>query len=756
MSKMIGKALLTLSLLLPLAGCAEDSAKAEGVRQAEPQSGSARGSDVSPQTWMSSRPEVAQGGAGSGVRAPARAGRAEEGASAAEMRRHVEYLASDELAGRQTGTTGIRRAEAYIAGWFRKYGLQPVPGAKGYFLDFTLYRVGFDPETTRLAGTAAGRRFRGRIESEFRPLDLSAEGEVEAEVVFAGYGITAPEYAYDDYRDLDVTGRIVLVLRHEPAENDPGSPFMGTTLTDHALFAEKVKNAHRHGAAGLILVSDPLHHPPTEDLRLSPVPLLRLDPPRAGAAGGVRLGGGALPAVQVSQELAGRIARGSGKTLEELQRAVDQGTPPAALGLDGARARIAVRLLKDAQEVAARNVAGFLPGSNPWLQDEWILIGAHHDHVGSYPGTGDTIYNGADDNASGTAGVLELARRFAATRPAPERSLLFVTFSAEESGLFGSRALFERKLIPAERLVFMVNMDMIGRNPDQPIDIQGDGYARALRPILEEANRGLQLPLRLFGTRVRQDSDFASFYRAEVPFLSLFTGLHEDYHRPGDEADELAYDRMDRIVKLVQSAVGRLARGEEPPRFLYHVGWLGLQYEVQGRAPQARAVVTGVMEGSPAAVRGVRVGDELAAIGGQELEDLKAADERFEAIRPGTAVELALRRGTGRVALEVQRAEPGYLGIVPRPAEEERFAAAQAELGPSVLVGDVVRDGPAAQAGLRRGDVLAGIDGQPVGVDTLDSRLDQIGAGRTVELIVLRGGAELSMQVTLGRRPSRG
>jgi len=497
------------------------------------------------------------------------------------LRGHVERLASDELAGREVGTPGIREAEEYVARAFRDYGLEPVPGREDYYLGFTLYRVGFDSGATELTvslpwGAGRGRRgrrglggrtpIRAEAGRDFRPFHFSAPGEAASEVVFAGYGITAPEYDYDDYEGLEVQGKIVLVLRHEPNENDPQSRFDGTSLTDHALFTEKAGNALRRGAAGMLLVTDPLHHPPEEDLRLTSA--YRLQAPGAGPEGRRRpAGAGILPAAQISMGLARSMASAWGRSLEELQRAVDGGQKPAELELTGVRARLRVELLQEPVPVAARNVAGFLPGSDPLRAGEWVLIGAHHDHLGAFAGSGDTIYNGADDNASGVAGVLELARRFASLEDRPARSLVFVTFSAEEKGLLGSRALVSQRLLPTGKLVFMLNLDMIGRNPGQAVQVYGDATARALGPIVREAAGKLGLEVALHGTRIMSASDHTPFYEAGIPVLALFTGLHQDYHRPSDEAGTLAYERMESILGLAAETVRSVAELEEAPAF---------------------------------------------------------------------------------------------------------------------------------------------------------------------------------------------
>ena len=381
-------------------------------------------------------------------------------------------------------------------------------------------------------------------------------------MVFAGYGITAPEHGWDDYAGLDVRGKIVLVLRHEPPSFGGGSG--GSRYTRHSYFVTKGKNARAHGAVGMILFTDPRFSEPrgegrADDLRLFSE--MRLSPePRRREPSSSDVG--SLLAVHVSQDLAGRIAGPAGWSLEELQQAADSETAPAEIDLGGIRARLAVQRRSEPVEVGARNVVGFLEGRDPVLKDEWIVVGGHHDHVGGYAGEGDTIFNGADDNASGASGVMELAEAFASLRSRPRRSLVFMTFGAEEVGLLGSRALVEQEKIPIERLVFMLNFDMIGRNPDDPVEVFSGGHAGFDR-IVEEANASLGLELDLSGVPSDAYSDYYPFYKRGIPFAYFFTGLHEDYHQVDDHADRLAYGRMERIVRLAYRTLAVIADRED-------------------------------------------------------------------------------------------------------------------------------------------------------------------------------------------------
>lgn len=478
--------------------------------------------------------------------------------TAAELRTHVARLASDELAGRETGSPGIAAAERLIAEELRRAGLKPLPGRETFFLDFALYRHTYDPAATALAFTRGEERMTADLGVGFRPFWFSKTGKVEAPVLFAGYGITAPEHKWDDYEGLDAAGKIVLVLRHEPGPNDPASPFAGREHTRHALFVTKARNAVAHGAAGMILFTDPASADAgADDLRVSGN--LSLESTAGNGGGGETV---ALLAAHISRDVAARLVAPSGHTLESLQKAIDAGTRPREIALGGLAASLAVGgSAAAAQEVAARNVAGYLPGSDPRLAEEWIVIGAHHDHLGSIPrAAGDNIFNGADDNASGVAAVLELAERFAAMRPAPPRSLVFMTFSAEEAGLFGSQALFSRALVPRQRIRFMVNLDMIGRNADQAVRVYGQGVDERLRSQMEASAEALELKWAFVGAGPSPpNSDYGPFMEAGIPFLSYFTGEHRDYHEVGDHADRLEYPRMEALVRWVAEALEVIA-----------------------------------------------------------------------------------------------------------------------------------------------------------------------------------------------------
>lgn len=671
---------------------------------------------------------------------------------AAELRAHVEFLASDELEGREAGEAGVTRAEEYIATALGSYGLEPLPGREELFVPFTVYRPGWDLERTALYVVSAEETLQGVAGVDFRPFAFSDSGEVEADVVFAGYGITAPEHLYDDYDGLDVEGKLVLILRHEPRESDATSSFAGVDNTRHAVFETKAENARRHGAAGLLLVTDPLHHPDRDDLRvrtrlaLAPPALLA---PLAPEDAPVRTD---FPAVHVSQRLARRMVEATGASLAELQRQLDSGTRPAAMPPTKVKARLTVERQRRPQAVAARNVVAFLEGSDPARKDQWIVVGAHHDHIGSFAGDGDTVFNGADDNASGTAGLLELAQAFATAASRPARSLVFATFSAEESGLLGSRSLIRNEELPLDRVGLMLNLDMIGRNPGRPLRVFGDGFAQGLGEIVQGAAETLSLPLELAGTDYASNSDHDPFFRRGIPILFFFTGVHQDYHGLADHADKLDYRRMESVVKLAHATLRHLAEAPALPSFLHQVAWLGLSIEVETDADRAVPVIRDVKEPSRAREAGFRRGDRLVKLDGELIHNPSLIGERFRFVPPGTTVSVTVEREDEVVQLDVKRPLPGFLGVVPQELAAPQRSALGLRRPVGFLVAELVDGGPAIAAGIQEGDVITHLDGETVGMRNLRARLAELQAGKTVEVDLVRGSERKTVSLVLGRR----
>jgi hypothetical protein len=660
---------------------------------------------------------------------------------------HVGYLASDALSGRLIDSEGIAAAERYIADAFGQFGLMPLPGQRDFSLDFDLYRWGIDGEKTRLAARTGERILVGVPGEDFRPFPFSAVGTVHSEVIFAGYGITAPEYGYDDYEGLVVEGKIVLVLRHEP-QSDPGEPyFQGAELTDHSLFLTKARNARQHGAVGLLLVTGPASYTGSEDFRLQS--RFSLQSAASHYYGVERQD---ILALHVSQTFIAALIEPSGMSIEELQESFEAGKNLEEFTIDDVTARMSVEALDRSEKISARNVAGFIQGSDPELRDEWIVIGAHHDHLGSYAGDGDTVFNGADDNASGVAGVLSLAGVLSAADPPPRRSVAFVTFSAEEQGLLGSR-IFTEQQIALERVVLMINLDMIGRNPQNPVQIMGDGYTPGLREIVENVNREIGLALRFGGAQYSPASDHDPFFHKGIPFLFFFTGMHPDYHGREDHSEKLAYPRMASTVKLVQGIVQDIARNDIAFGSSISVWWLGLTIQMQEQEGRWIATITTVEEGSQAQRNGFKRGDRITDLDGVRLAGPRDLRRQLYSLEPEQVLVARLVRDGREVIVSLRRASAGYLGVIIEPPEEDLLKQNGMQADEGVMVTRVLPDGPAQRAGLQKGDLLIAIANRPVSVANLGATLAQIGAHNQVKLTLLRQAERITVDLTLGVRP---
>ena len=474
--------------------------------------------------------------------------------------RHVSFLASDELAGRDTGSHGGDVAALYIASQFRRAGLRPVaPGAEGSASYYQRFRL----DTSVLKdvnfefSTPGGERRAFRVGRDFAFFPFSGAGSVEGELIFCGYGITAPEYGYDDYAGRDVRGQVVLVLRHEPLEGTDGEFFAGKRHSPHATFLKKFQNAMSRGAAALVLVNDPLHCAAKGHVGSARRRSIRgLHAPGRAAP---KLSG--VPAVFAGKEVATYLEEKL--RLRSLQAEIDASKKPrsTSTGL-----RVKLSLVRENETLTVSNVAGILPGSDPALREEFVVVGAHFDHEGV---RGEEVMNGANDNASGTTAVILLAEALAAQPRRPRRSILFLAFNAEEKGLLGSRHYVEKPLVPLEKTVCMINMDMIGRSKGNSVEVIGGYHSPLLDRISRRAleTAGITEP-KFSGPRVNARSDHFPFFRRKVPILVFHSDDEGDYHQPTDDVHKLTMDVMERIIRAVGVTVWMAANHPERPRLL--------------------------------------------------------------------------------------------------------------------------------------------------------------------------------------------
>ncbi|WP_267225344.1 M20/M25/M40 family metallo-hydrolase [Dyella silvae] len=508
-----------------------------------------------------------------------------------DLRADIGFLASDALQGRLSLQPGDDAAVQWIASEFAKAGLKPAAtdadGHPSYLQAVPLIEYRPDAKATRLTLKRQGK------DIEWKDPDVGGsfptDQDVSGPVVFAGYGITAPELGYDDYAGLDVRGKVVVVFDHEPQEKNPSSIFNGTSNTRYATGYVKVLNAQEHGAAAVLIAPEPSHnHPSAQEVRArighhvehaaNPIPSQALaDNPLH------------IPSMVISADVSSQLLATSGSTPAALQNGIDGDLKPRSMALPDTA--ISLHLHNSSRrEATTWNVVGLVEGSDPKLAPETIIISGHHDHDGMSDGK---IWHGADDNASGTVGVVTLARAFAANPAKPKRSILFAVFAAEERGLLGAYYLAGHPLRPLDTTRAMINFDMIGRDEkpspqtegliEVPADTSnrlnliGAAYSPDYLHTVTKQNEqvGLVLDDRFdheYALNVFFRSDQFPFVLHNVPAFWWFTGFHPDYHHPSDTAEKINYPKMARILKLAYLSAWQFADEAKTPRFVSHPG----------------------------------------------------------------------------------------------------------------------------------------------------------------------------------------
>jgi hypothetical protein len=542
--------------------------------------------------------------------------------SAPSLAETVSALTAPELEGRRSGTAGGDRAARRIAEWLAAAGYRPL-GESGSFLDT------FVIETSPRAGPASSLEVAGstsrrlELERDWAPHGGSLAGEAAGDLVFVGYGADLPDRGYVDYAGVDVRGKIALALDGAPVH----------LAGERVSRLDKLIAAKRRGAVALLLVS------------------AELAPPSKTA---VRVG---LVSGALTREAADTVLAAAGRATAEVTKALAATQAPASFAIP-ARARIRVEIVAD--EIRGANVVGVLPGTDPALADEAVVIGAHYDHLGRVDGV---VHPGADDNASGTAVVLGLARAFAAAG-GTSRTLVVALFGAEELGLIGSGHYVGRPPIPLARTVAMVNFDMVGRLRKGQLSVIGGDSGSGLRLLVGEAVKQAGITADLHGSP-HGPSDHSRFYDAGVPVLFFHTGLHGDYHRSTDTADKIDADGMARVAAVAARVIERLAT--QPPRPLY----AKVSRPAGGRGPAAGGAadgaffgiaaqprpgtdglrLTNVVAGTAAAQAGLREGDVIVRFAGRPVEGFENFRKMIGDRRPGDTVSvLYLRDGEAHTA----------------------------------------------------------------------------------------------------------
>ncbi|RMH02714.1 MAG: M28 family peptidase [Planctomycetota bacterium] len=519
----------------------------------------------------------------------------------------VRFLACDELGGRAAGGPGAAIAAAWLEARFRRLGLEPLAGAWRHPFPAAPRRI--DRAACRLVVTGVGDEpLVVEPGPDLLPHPTAPTGTAVGEIVFAGYGIHAPELGYDDLESVDLHGRVALILRWEPGADDEHSRFAGLTLTPHAELARKIRACQERGAVAVLIAPPPGPAKEADAFgaacwpsfspyarALEPLVERRLGAREreqgnltpAGVAAELVASlqasaplGARVPVATISRRLAEKLVRAGGGDLRRWVRETDEAGLGDGFPL-GLRAELSLALEPPAR--TGWNVAAVLPGADPELRGEFVVVGAHYDHVGR-AGDG-RIWHGADDNASGVAALLAIAEALAWGSPPPRRSILFLAFDGEELGLLGSSWFLASGLVPPERIAAMLNLDMIGRAVAGRFHVLGSRSSPDLAERVERLAAGLQVRPDFEGEQFFDRSDQAPFYFRRVPVLFFNTDEHADYHRPSDTWEKLDYRAAAGIATLGWRLAAELAATEERPAFVDGYGRLDPRFGAPPEIP---------------------------------------------------------------------------------------------------------------------------------------------------------------------------
>ncbi len=617
--------------------------KSDAVQARPPRTGDARRTQVMPPDYIAERPETR-------FASPARV----TADDSLEVRLYERTLADPKWEGRGIGTAGIDSAADWIAARMQAAGLQPGGDDRTWFQPFDV-TTGVIAQAPCVLETGAGKAAsRFELGVSLEPLGFSTNGSSRSRVVFAGYGITAPGYRYDDYAGLDVKDAIVLVLTQEPGEMDSTSRFDGSINTPYAEVRTKAINAREHGALGMLVVNGPKYHAG--------------EPLKAPAPDGAGYMTSGLLAAYVSEGAANVMLGAAGRTLAAAQAAIEADTLPHSFALPDS-----VTLTVNLKRVRARtrNVVGMIAGRDT---TRTLVIGAHYDHLG-YGGSSSLAPNvhvphvGADDNASGVTALLTAAERLAAGRARtgwkPTHAIYFVAFTGEEIGLVGSSHFTDDPPRPLGTIEAMINMDMVGRLRADKLQVMGVGTAAELDTLVSMTNRAV--PLAHFELHRSEDgygpSDHSSFYKKKVPVLMLFTGTHMDYHKPSDTADKIYAAGVVRVSCFAQALLESL---DARPKLTYtkakadassgRIAGGGGYGAYLGTVPdfmqtEGGVLLSGVRPGGPAEKAGLRGGDSIIRFEGMRVDNIYDYTFALRSRKPGQDVRITVRRDGKEVVL---------------------------------------------------------------------------------------------------------
>jgi hypothetical protein len=573
------------------------------------------------------------------------------------MKKDIFFLASPECEGRGVGTKGIDLAADYIANELKNAGLKPGAKDGSYFQPFTVAQgqpVIVATNTLTFKGPQ-GQTTELVLDKDFKVQPMAATGKVEAPVVFAGYGLSVPEAKYDDFGGVDVAGKIVVVIRRVPRYDSKLPPFAGDKDA-HVGLESKIANCEIHKAAAVLFINDQGQAKEGDNFAVY-----------------TDVAAASVPVLQLRRAVLDTMLESGNKTtLTDLEKAIDEDLKPRSAPIAGWTASLQTNVVRAG--FPCKNIIGVLEGAGP-LADETVVIGAHYDHLG-FGGFGSLakspstkqIHPGADDNGSGTTSVIEMARHFGAMKERQGRRLVFMLFSGEERGLLGSKYYCNKEpLFPLEKTVAMINLDMVGRlgegEKKPTLNAEGLGSGKDFDKLVEKKNADFGFNLQL-SKAIIPYSDHASFSSKKVPVIFLWTGKHEDYHRPTDTADKINIAGMAKIASFAEKFVAYFMTLEKRPEYIAYAeksagpgaGPMGPRMRigiVYGDDTNKGVLLDSVTEGGPAGKAGIKAGDRIVSIAGLPTPNVNTYMAVMQKQKANMPLEITVSRDGKELKLSV-------------------------------------------------------------------------------------------------------
>ncbi len=602
----------------------------------------------------------------------------ESGSRAADTREQIvervgediRYFASDELEGRGVETKGIRLAADRILEVYRKHGLKPgMPdGTYQQPFDITVGKTDVTADTNVVLTDAEGKTIQLKVGTDFQAIRRGHNGQGTGGLVFIGYGISSEEDKYDEYANLDVAGKILVMIRREPQQGKKGGAFQGPTISKNAYIDRKISLATQHKAAGILFVNDPFSVWSLGEAD-------ELSPPT-----GFGTADSGIPFAHVRQAVINDLLKASPlktkhageihtlSSLKEVGDFIDETLQPVSQTMTGWTGEIITRF--DSNSVTTDNLIGVLEGEGP-LANETLVVGGHYDHLG-YGGYGSRaadregeIHNGADDNATGTAAVLELVRRLT-EGPKPQRRIVFICFSGEERGLLGSTHYVNNPVFPLEKTITMLNYDMIGTLRNNRVEVNGVSTAAEFRGIVDAADVASPLETKIVDSPFG-GSDHLPFFRKNIPVMFCFTGVTSRYHTPDDDYSTINVSGVVDVIDFSEHMLRDIVAMPTPPQFqrvarngraIVKVPFLGVVPDLSADAEEVGVPLQSIRPDSPAKKAGLQVGDTIVKANDSPIDEYSDLIQFMRRSKTGDEVKLSVQRNSELIELKATLGAP--------------------------------------------------------------------------------------------------